>query len=48
MRPPSRLMKIENPNMKHHKKNFCDVIMTIFALKNDVKEREAMEYMRRK
>ena len=41
-------MKIANINMTHHEKNFCAVIMKISALQTEVKEREAMEYVRRK
>ena len=34
--------------MTHHEKNFCAVIMKISALQTEVKERNAMEYVRRK
>ena len=45
-RPSNRLMKISNLNMMHHENNYCAVMMTIYVLKTDGKERGAMEYVR--
>ena len=45
MRPPSRIMELANPNMTHHENNYCAVMMKIYALKIDCKEREAIDYL---